>query len=299
MDQLGAFCYNTFYVSIMFFINLIQKKSTPCVCAIVVCVGFTACQPSEPEASQSESRQSIEFSDIEAALEAGVALVDVEEAFNNYYRRGVAQAEVDTISAELNGRLQIARNALAELFQEAEAARVGLESAPEDERADREQAVIGQIQQAQELHRRIEETEREYQRAIAARSAAMSAEIYQEIDSHINRLAQRDGYRIVINKGAKDQNGLPIFPYVYDRRDLTSEIIEAMNSSRPPDVVVQTGEASAASTPEAVAAQPEVDQAADAAVTEVLDTVDDLGDLIPEGVEPSEIDAGPTDAESP
>ncbi len=96
----------------------------------------------------------------------------------------------------------------------------------------------------------------------------MSAEIYTEIQAYISRLAQREGYRMVVNKSAQDRNGLPIFTYVYDRRDLTSDIIKALNETRPE-------------------VQPSTTEDDAAAVTEVLGEVDNLQDVLPEGVAPA------------
>lgn len=186
-----------------------------------------------------------------AALVAGdasqVALVDVERIFNEYYRRGVAQAEIDQISVELNGRLQRARQALAVLVQQAQKRQQEVTALAEgEERTQAEEELAGQVRQAQQLDQSITRAAQQYQQAVSQRSAEVSAGIYEEIQRYIQRLAQREGLRLVINQSAVDANGLPIFPYVYDQRDLTSDIIADLNASRPPQIVLEQPDLSAA-----------------------------------------------------
>ncbi|MGF1656988.1 MAG: hypothetical protein ACFCU3_08435 [Verrucomicrobiales bacterium] len=76
----------------------------------------------------------LELEDIEGALEEGVALVDIEQIFNDYYKRGIAQSEVDAVSTELNERLNLARQVLATLLQEINAERDAIEDLPEEEK---------------------------------------------------------------------------------------------------------------------------------------------------------------------
>jgi outer membrane protein len=125
-------------------------------------------------------------------------------------------------------------------------------------RADKQKAFEQKVQDLHNMERKIQEFNQTRQKQFEDQRLRMRAGIVDEITKYIADLGTREKYTFIYDKSGLSSNGVSLLVYVSpDLRDLTDDVIKALNASKPAgSASAPAAPAPAATTPAAPAAKP-------------------------------------------
>ena len=195
-----------------------------------------------------------------ASADLKIAVIDLNKAFESYYKTQDAQARLKEKQDLFQKDYQDLVSGYNHMGQEAQDLKnaAGDPTLSADARADKNKALQAKAQDLQTMERKIEEMKVERQREIQDEVMRRHQEILGEITKAINAYSGPQGFDIVLDKSSNSSaSGVPYVLYNSSKLiDITADIIKALNATRPAGAAADaaTAPAAGAATPPAPAA---------------------------------------------
>ncbi len=187
-----------------------------------------------------------------ASADLKIAVVDLNKAFESYYKTQDAQARLKEKNDLFQKDYQDMVATYNHMGEEAQKLKNDSTDATlsADARADKLKALQVKAQELQTMERKIEEMKVERQREIQDEVGRRHQEIVGEMTKVINAYSGPQGYDLVLDKSSSSSaSGVPYLLYNSSKlTDITADIVKQLNSTRP------AGAPAAAPAPEAPAA---------------------------------------------
>jgi len=188
-----------------------------------------------------------------ALADLKIAVVDVNKAFNQYYK-------TKDLTERLNEKIKTYQKELQDL--EATYQHVGEETEALDKAAhdptlskaaqdDKAKALDAKKQDLLSLRNHLQELETQYNHEIQEEKAKLQQQIFTEINTVITTYSSSQGYDVVVDKNSLSAaSGSPVFLYHSNKLiDITPEIITLINKSAPASTGAAPSGAAAPASP--------------------------------------------------
>lgn len=174
---------------------------------------------------------------VPAMAQVKIAVVDLNQVFNNYERTKETQAklqkEVDEINAELDGM----RNDLEAQKKALDALQAEINDPAISDAAKEEKRQLGgkKVQEYRELEQKIMQTKALHERYMAERTRRMRTEVVADIRAAVERAAAAKNVDFVVDQSGLSANGVPVFIFVNKNvPDLTEDVTKDLNAKFKP-----------------------------------------------------------------
>jgi outer membrane protein len=172
-----------------------------------------------------------------ASADLKIAVIDLNKAFESYYKTQDAQARLKGKGELFQKDYQDLIATYNHMGEEAQALKTaaGDSTLSADARADKTKALQAKAQDLQSMERKIEEMKVERQREIQDEALRRHQEIVTEISKVINNYSGPQGFDLVLDKSSSSSSsGVPYLLYSSSKlTDITADIIKTLNSTRP------------------------------------------------------------------
>ena len=172
-----------------------------------------------------------------ASADLKIGIIDLNKAFDSYYKTQDAQARLKEKTDLFQKDYQDLVATYQHLGEEAQALKAASadQTLSADARNDKGKALQAKLQDMQSMERKIEEMKVERQREIQDEMLRRRQEIVAEITKLINSYSGPQGYDLVLDKSSSSSaNGVPYLLYSSNKlTDITADIIKALNANRP------------------------------------------------------------------
>ncbi len=167
----------------------------------------------------------------------GVAFVNLDRCFNEYYKTRVADAQLKAQAREFEDELKNIAGELEKLQSEFNALREeSLNSALSDEvRAAKRAAAEEKVLAIREQEGRVQSFRERRSKQLEEQSRRMRRGLVGEIKEVIQKYARDRGLTAVIDSSGTTFNGVEAVLYVDPRSDITDEILQELNKGAPAD----------------------------------------------------------------
>ncbi len=169
-----------------------------------------------------------------AAQDPKIAFVDLDKAFNEFYKTKLADTQLKAQAEEFKGerkKLVDDFKKLQETFDKLrdEAQDTALnESVRGQKKAEAEEKLV-EIREQESRIRRFDDSR---QKQLDEQSRRMRNRLVEEIQEVVRNYAKKDGLLTVIDSSANSLNGVPFVVYSDAKRDITPVIINELNKGR-------------------------------------------------------------------
>lgn len=189
-----------------------------------------------------------------ASADLKIAIIDLNKAFESYYKTQDAQARLKEKGELFQKDYQDLVATYNHMGEEAQALKTaaGDQTLSADARADKTKALQAKAQDLQSMERKIEEMKVERQREIQDEAMRRHQEIVSEITKIIKDYSGPQGFDLVLDKSSSSSaSGVPYLLYNSSKlTDITPDIIKTLNATRP------AGSGAAAAAPAPASAAP-------------------------------------------
>jgi outer membrane protein len=179
-----------------------------------------------------------------ASADLKIAVVDLNKAFESYYKTQDAQARLKEKQDLFQKDYQDLVSTYNHMGEEAQTLKTAASdpTLSADARADKSKALQAKAQDLQSMERKIEEMKVERQREIQDEVMRRHQEIVGEITKAINAYSGPQGYDLVLDKSSSSSaSGVPYVLYNSSKLiDITADIIKSLNATRPAGATVST-----------------------------------------------------------
>ncbi len=165
------------------------------------------------------------------AAEIKIAVIDLEDVFNNYYKTKVSVATLKKQAEVFMAYAKKLSESRAKLYEEFKAIREDAQNLALS-KAEQENKRI----KAQEKYRDVKSKEAELKQYNSTKSAQLKQErakmrdrILGEIKAEVSKRAALAGYTIVLDKSGKSLSGVPSIIYYSPAIDITKDILTELN----------------------------------------------------------------------
>jgi len=171
-----------------------------------------------------------------ASADLKIAVIDLNKAFESYYKTQDAQAHLkekqDGYIKDLQD-LKASYDRMGEEAQKLHDQSIDATLSPEA-RADKEKALKVKMQELQTMGAKLQETKTERSNELQDEFMRRRKEIVDEITKIITDYSGPQGFDMVIDKSATSPSGVPSLLYNSSKlTDITADIVKQLNASRP------------------------------------------------------------------
>lgn len=171
-----------------------------------------------------------------AAGQGKIALVDLRQVFDKYYKTQAADGILKDQAADLAKeskaymeQYQKVSDDYKKLLDEA-----NNQAVSSDEREKRKKAAEGKLVEIKELETTIRQFENTARTTLEEKKRQMREKILTAIRDIINVKAKAAGYAMVIDTAAESVNQTPVIMYNNGDNDITASVLQELNASAPP-----------------------------------------------------------------
>jgi Skp family chaperone for outer membrane proteins len=164
-----------------------------------------------------------------------VGIIDLKRVFEGYYRT----QQADTQLKERASDLDKARQAMVGDFEEAKVSFDRLREAANDqalaadERESRRLAAERKLVELRQIEQDVTQFDRTARTTLAEQQRRMRDRILDEIKEVVSTKAREAGLALVIDVAAETVNETPVVLYHNSQNDLTTVVLNELNSRRP------------------------------------------------------------------
>jgi len=177
------------------------------------------------------------FSPLRAADVAApkIAVIDMQKAFNEYYKTKDAEA----ILRDRMAGFQKERDEMTADGQKIADEAQKLHDAATDKtlsdtaRAEREKALAAKVQELQAKRSQIQDFNNTRSKQFEDQSRRMRTSIVEEINKFVSDLGTKEKYNLILDKSGASMNGTSVVLFTSDVRDITDDVIKAINANKP------------------------------------------------------------------
>ena len=172
------------------------------------------------------------------AAEREIVLVDMERAFNEFYKAKLADAELkkraDEYSEEHKGKVETYKKLQEEIaaLQEDVMNNALSEAARSDKRNEMEEKLLERSSMERDIQRLDESAKKD----LSDQMRRMNRRITEEMMKIVEDYAKTRGYPVVLDSSLRGMNGTPFILYTDGKIDITDDIINALNKGKPDGV---------------------------------------------------------------
>ncbi|MFT5124750.1 MAG: outer membrane protein [Candidatus Omnitrophota bacterium] len=168
------------------------------------------------------------------AADTTVVFVDLDKAFNEYYKTKLADSQLKEQAEEFNSerkKLVEVYESLQEAFNKLreDSANPGLKEDARTELRNQAEEKLIELRDQEQKIRRFDETRR---KQLEDQGRRMRKRIVDEIKEKVQTFARNQGYAAVIDISGQSLNGVEIVIYVDKKVDVTPSILELLNKGR-------------------------------------------------------------------
>lgn len=164
-----------------------------------------------------------------------IAVVNVEEVFNKYWKSQQGQKVVDERRAEIMRNLDDMKQKYQQLSSEYRQIQERANDpalSPEHKQKLRQDAER-KLVELRQLEQDIRAFEERSSRELAEQIQRMWNQVMQDIQEAVAQRAKLGGYNLILDTAAKARNGAPIVIFFDNIPDLTQQIITQLNETAP------------------------------------------------------------------
>ncbi|HTV39020.1 MAG TPA: OmpH family outer membrane protein [Candidatus Sulfotelmatobacter sp.] len=167
-----------------------------------------------------------------------IATVDLKKLFDNYYKKKLAEAEVQQHLDQLDQQY----SKMAADFKrqsddyQSELASANDQAVSQDERDRRKQAADDQLKQLEDLKGTLDQFQRQAQVTISDQRQRMLDNLLDDIKKAVADKAKAAGDTLVLDTTAETISGTPAVLFSAGDNDLTDDVLKELNSTAPPDL---------------------------------------------------------------
>lgn len=171
------------------------------------------------------------------AVDREIVLVDMEKAFNEFYKAKLADAELkkraDEYSEEHKGKVEAYKKLQADIatLQEDVMNTALSEDARSEKRNDMEEKLLERSGMERDIQRLDESAKKD----LSDQMRRMNRRITEEMMKVVEDYAKTRGYPVVFDSSLRGMNGTPFVLYTDGKIDITDDIINALNKGKPGD----------------------------------------------------------------
>lgn len=163
-----------------------------------------------------------------------LGIVDLDRAFNEYYKTKLADAQLKQQADEFNAerkKMIEEYEKLKEEFQKLrdDAQNLALSEAVRNAKRDEAEDKLIELRDYESRIQRFDELRR---RQLDDQSRRMRKRIVEEIRQTINNYAKTQGYHFILDASAQSLNGVEILLYQDAKLDITDEIVNELNKGQ-------------------------------------------------------------------
>ena len=167
--------------------------------------------------------------------ELKVGMVDLNRAFEAYYKTAESKARVSELESTYKKERQLKMTDYQKLADEYDKLRddaqnPALSSAVQD---SKKKATLEKAKELQLREKEISQFDNERRGEIQTTMMRLRDTIVKEITKIVQEYSMKNGYTLVFDKTAQSMAAAPIIVYAGDNMDFTDSIIKILNASRP------------------------------------------------------------------
>jgi outer membrane protein len=171
------------------------------------------------------------------AADAGpkIAIIDMQKAFNEYYKTKDAEA----ILRDRMAGFQKERDEMTADGQKIADEAKKLQDAANDKtlseaaRAERKTAFDAKYQEFTAKRNQIQDFNNTRSKQFEDQSRRMRTSIVEEINKFVSDLGTKEKYNLILDKSGASMNGTSVVLFSSDIRDITDDVIKAINANKP------------------------------------------------------------------
>jgi len=171
------------------------------------------------------------------AADREIVLVDMEKAFNEFYKAKLADAELkkraDEYSEEHKGKVEAYKKLQEEIAALQED--VMNSALSEDARAEKRNEMEEKLLERSGMERDIQRLDEAAKKDLSDQMRRMNRRITEEMMKVVEDYAKTRGYQVVLDSSLRGMNGTPFVLYTDGKIDITGDIINALNKGKPGD----------------------------------------------------------------
>jgi outer membrane protein len=168
------------------------------------------------------------------AQETKFAFVDLDKAFNEFYKTKLADAQLKTQAEEFKAErkklvddFKKLQEGFDKLREEAQNTALN-EDVRSGKKAEAEEKLV-EIREQESKIRRFDESR---QKQLDEQSRRMRNRLVEEIQETVTKLARERGYTSVLDASGENLNGVPTVLYFEPKADITIELITLLNKGK-------------------------------------------------------------------
>ncbi|TFE70407.1 hypothetical protein A7Q09_03760 [Methylacidiphilum sp. Yel] len=164
-----------------------------------------------------------------------IGVVDLQKAFNDFYKTKEADAEMKSKVAAFEKERQEMANDLNKVGEEAKKMHDAAQdkTLSEAARAEKQKAFEAKAQDFQAMQRKFQEFQYVRTKELEDRSQRIRQNIIDEITKAILEISSREKFTLVFDKSGKSLSGTNVLLYCQDVKDITDEVIRTINATKP------------------------------------------------------------------
>ena len=175
------------------------------------------------------------LSALPATAQIKVAVVDLQTVFKDYYKTQEADARLKEILAAFKKEYQQMMGDYQKMVEEAgkirdEANDPTLSQAVRDEKL---KALQDKVTEVKSFERKLREFDVTRRKQLDDQSGRMRKGIVDDITKVVDNIGKTKGFNLILDKSGLTMNGTATVLYTEGLTDITSEIVNTMNASKP------------------------------------------------------------------
>lgn len=166
---------------------------------------------------------------------AEVVVVDFQRVFENYRELKRVDQRFRKSVQEFQEAQRLEVEALTEKREtfnqlRSRAAQAGVGDEERKQLADQATNLLDELRQAEQ---KLQSERNEFQKQLEAKGNRLRRRIVDQVTDRISDLAGQRGWSLVLDSSARGVNGLPVAHFVAPERDVTGEVLAALNADEP------------------------------------------------------------------
>jgi outer membrane protein len=175
-----------------------------------------------------------------AEAQSRIATVDLQKAFNNYWKKKEVEKGLNVQGADLEKEAKAMLESRNKADEEARSllAAAKDEAASPDERQKRQNKAEEKLKQVRDLEENLVQYERQAKTTLDEQSQRVRTKLFKDITEVIGAKARAGGFTLVLNSGPQTDpvsgtSSLSIVLYASAGDDLTEAVITELNATAP------------------------------------------------------------------
>ncbi len=170
-----------------------------------------------------------------AQAQTKLATVDLQRAFNEYYKTKDAEASLQDDSAKIKKEQDSMVADYQKMLDNAQKLRDDAQdkTLTDQARAEKQKALEAAGQDLANKQRSIQEFTNLRSKEFEEKSRRMRNLVLADVTKLVNDVGQRDKYSLIIDKSGMSMNGTSVVLYAGDVKDITDDLIKELNANKP------------------------------------------------------------------